>query len=50
MKDLDPETDRFLQQLNLLYSEMGQRAITPMGCVAVDMRANKPSINYMELR
>ena len=28
IKDLDPETDRFLQQLNLLYSEMGQRAIT----------------------
>ena len=28
IKDLDPETDRYLQQLNLLYSEMGQRAIT----------------------
>ena len=28
VKDLDSETDRFLQQLNLLYSEMGQRAIT----------------------
>ena len=28
IKNLDPETDRFLQQLNLLYSEMGQRAIT----------------------
>jgi hypothetical protein len=28
VKDLDQETDRCLQQLNLLYSEMGQRAIT----------------------
>jgi hypothetical protein len=26
--DLDPDTDELLQQLNLLYSEMGQRAIT----------------------
>jgi hypothetical protein len=26
--DLDPETDQLLQDLNLLYSEMGQRAIT----------------------
>jgi len=26
--DLDPELDEALQQLNLLYSEMGQRAIT----------------------
>ncbi len=26
--DLDPELDRLLQELNLLYSEMGQRAIT----------------------
>jgi hypothetical protein len=26
--DLDPETDQHLQELNLLYSEMGQRAIT----------------------
>jgi hypothetical protein len=28
VKDLDHETDELLQQLNLLYSEMGQRAIT----------------------
>jgi hypothetical protein len=28
VKDLDSETDELLQQLNLLYSEMGQRAIT----------------------
>lgn len=28
VRDLDPETDRLLQDLNLLYSEMGQRAIT----------------------
>ena len=26
--DLDPEVDLLLQELNLLYSEMGQRAIT----------------------
>ena len=26
--DMDPETDQLLQDLNLLYSEMGQRAIT----------------------
>jgi hypothetical protein len=26
--DLDPEVDNMLQELNLLYSEMGQRAIT----------------------
>ena len=26
--DLDPATDQLLQELNLLYSEMGQRAIT----------------------
>ena len=26
--DLDPELDELLQELNLLYSEMGQRAIT----------------------
>jgi len=26
--DLDPETDQLLQELNLVYSEMGQRAIT----------------------
>jgi hypothetical protein len=26
--DMDPEVDRLLQELNLLYSEMGQRAIT----------------------
>ena len=28
VEDLDPETDRLLQELNLAYSEMGQRAIT----------------------
>jgi serine dehydrogenase proteinase len=28
VQDLDPELDRLLQELNLLYSEMGQRAIT----------------------
>jgi hypothetical protein len=28
VKDLDPDTDAALQELNLLYSEMGQRAIT----------------------
>ena len=28
VKDLDPGTDALLQELNLLYSEMGQRAIT----------------------
>lgn len=28
VKDLDPAVDRLLQELNLLYSEMGQRAIT----------------------
>jgi hypothetical protein len=28
VQDLDPETDQALQELNLLYSEMGQRAIT----------------------
>ncbi len=28
MEDLDPATDKALQELNLLYSEMGQRAIT----------------------
>jgi hypothetical protein len=28
VRDLDPEVDRLLQELNLLYSEMGQRAIT----------------------
>jgi Serine dehydrogenase proteinase len=28
VRDLDPETDALLQELNLLYSEMGQRAIT----------------------
>jgi hypothetical protein len=28
IEDLDPELDRLLQELNLLYSEMGQRAIT----------------------
>jgi hypothetical protein len=28
VQDLDPETDALLQELNLLYSEMGQRAIT----------------------
>jgi hypothetical protein len=28
VKDLDPELDALLQSLNLLYSEMGQRAIT----------------------
>jgi hypothetical protein len=27
-KDMDKETDHLLQELNLLYSEMGQRAIT----------------------
>jgi hypothetical protein len=26
--DLDPEVDNMMQELNLLYSEMGQRAIT----------------------
>jgi hypothetical protein len=28
VKDLDPRLDRMLQDLNLIYSEMGQRAIT----------------------
>jgi hypothetical protein len=28
IEELDPELDRLLQELNLLYSEMGQRAIT----------------------
>jgi hypothetical protein len=28
VRDMDPETDKLLQELNLLYSEMGQRAIT----------------------
>jgi Serine dehydrogenase proteinase len=28
VEDLDPATDKALQELNLLYSEMGQRAIT----------------------
>lgn len=28
VRDLDPKVDRLLQELNLLYSEMGQRAIT----------------------
>ena len=28
VEDLDPELDQLLQELNLLYSEMGQRAIT----------------------
>jgi hypothetical protein len=28
VKDLDPAVDELLQELNLLYSEMGQRAIT----------------------
>ena len=28
VEDLDPALDRLLQDLNLLYSEMGQRAIT----------------------
>ena len=28
IEDLDPDLDRLLQELNLLYSEMGQRAIT----------------------
>jgi hypothetical protein len=28
IEDLDPELDRLLQELNLIYSEMGQRAIT----------------------
>ena len=28
VKDIDPELDPLLQELNLLYSEMGQRAIT----------------------
>jgi hypothetical protein len=28
VQDLDPEVDALLQELNLLYSEMGQRAIT----------------------
>jgi hypothetical protein len=28
IEDLDPEVDRLLQELNLAYSEMGQRAIT----------------------
>jgi hypothetical protein len=28
VRDIDPELDRLLQELNLLYSEMGQRAIT----------------------
>ena len=28
VEDLDPETDQLLQELNLVYSEMGQRAIT----------------------
>lgn len=28
VKDLDPATDKLLQELNSLYSEMGQRAIT----------------------
>jgi hypothetical protein len=28
VKEIDPALDRLLQELNLLYSEMGQRAIT----------------------
>ena len=28
VRDLDPEVDTLMQELNLLYSEMGQRAIT----------------------
>jgi hypothetical protein len=28
VRDLDPRLDRMLQELNLIYSEMGQRAIT----------------------
>jgi hypothetical protein len=28
VQDIEPELDRLLQELNLLYSEMGQRAIT----------------------
>lgn len=28
VQDMDPETERLLQELNLVYSEMGQRAIT----------------------
>jgi hypothetical protein len=28
VRELDPELDRMLQELNLVYSEMGQRAIT----------------------
>jgi len=28
IRDIDPKLDRLLQELNLLYSEMGQRAIT----------------------
>jgi hypothetical protein len=28
VRDLDPRLDRLLQELNLIYSEMGQRAIT----------------------
>jgi serine dehydrogenase proteinase len=28
VRDVDPATDELLQELNLLYSEMGQRAIT----------------------